>query len=1073
MNCYPSHNQRAVSLKRNRIFSAISIILLIILNFQHVEANAELSLQGRQIQGTVVSTDGVSLPGVNVVIKGTTRGVITNSNGRFSIEVDDQNQILVFSFIGYISQEVIVGSQSDISVTMVEDQKRIDEVVVVGYGTQRKKDLTGSISRVSGDDIIQPSVASFDQMLQGKVAGVQISQTTGAPGGNVNVLVRGVSSITGGNQPLYVIDGFPIGSGGGGSNMLSFGGNTYSSAGMANNTQNRINPLSSINPSDIESIEILKDASATAIYGSRGANGVVIITTKRGSAGKSSIKFDVSYGVQQVANKLEMMNSQQFAEFVADGRDNAWVYAGGKATDPNEARSATTRVKPEFRNPGSIVNNTDWQDAIFKMAPIQDYQFSAIGGTERIKYLVSAGFLSQEGIVLDTDYNRFTIRSNIDSQISDKFKVSSTISGSYTYGSYPNTEGHLGTRAVLSAALASSPTIPIRDENGVYVSELLNPLGVPVENPLFILENFSDNRISGNLLVNNYLEYEIIDGLKLRTSAGISLNTNEIKLWKSSLLGSFGGATSPATAGVTKSESLNWLNENTISYKRNFGENHIFDVLAGFTIQKDRYDRLSAGATDFPTDYVTYLSAGTINAGTHLVSEWSMMSLLSRINYSYGGKYLFTATLRRDGSSRFGANNKWGTFPSFSIGYNLSEESFMQNVTFVSNLKLRASYGISGNNLIGNYAHIGLISSANYVENGKIKPGLVPSNLSNDLLTWEKTKQTNLGLDLGLFEDRISFTADIYKNIKTDLLLAVQLPAASGFSSSTQNIGEIENRGVELGLSTINIEGKSFNWESNMVFSANRNKVLKLATEGSRIANSSYQVTEVGHPVASFYLMNVVGIFQNASEVASSPIQHAKTQPGDLKFEDIDDDKKITSSDKKIVGSPWPDFTWGFNNTFSYKNISLGVFMNGSQGGYNYFLAGETLINSAGVQNQLAMVDKRWKSESDPGDGIIPRAIRSTHAYGFTSTSRFLFDASYIRIKNINLSYQIPSSGLARLPLTGCTIFADVANVFTFTDYPGYDPESSTAGDNIINSGIDYMTYPLARTYTIGLKLTF
>lgn len=1065
-------------LELKRICMNLKVMLFFLIAFSfstmtYAVPSGTATVQPLNIRGQVKSADGATLPGVNVLIKGTNKGVITDINGNYSISVESPNPILVFSFIGFVSQEITVGSQTTINVTLTEDVKNLDEVVVVGYGTQRKKDLTGSISRVTGDEIIQPSVASFDQMLQGKVAGVQISQTSGAPGGNVNVLIRGVSSITGGNQPLYVVDGFPIGSGGGGSNMMSFASNTYSSAGMANNTQNRINPLTSINPADIESIEILKDASATAIYGSRGANGVIIITTKRGSAGKSAINVDISYGVQQVANKLDMMNSQQFAEFVADGRDNAWVYAGGKATDPNEIRSATTRVKPEFRNPSSITQNTDWQDAIFRLAPVQDYQVSATGGTEKIKYLVSAGYLNQEGIVMGTDYNRFSIRTNIDSQISDKIKIGTTISGTYTFGSYPNTEGHLGTRGVLSAALASSPTIPIQNEDGNFVSELLDPMGVPVENPLFILENFSDDRILGNLLVNNFVEYEIIDGLKLKSSAGISLNTNEIKLWKSSLLGSYGGATSPATAGVTKSESLNWLNENTISYKKIFGENHAFDAIAGFTIQKDRYDRLSAGATDFPTDYISYLSAGTINAGTHMVSEWSMISLLSRVNYSYAGKYLFTATVRRDGSSRFGANQRWGTFPSFSIGYNISEESFMKPVSIISNLKIRASYGISGNNLIGNYAHIGLISSANYVENGKIKPGLVPSNLSNDDLTWEKTRQTNLGFDLGLFDDRISFTTDIYKNIKTDLLLAVQLPAASGFNSSTQNIGEIENKGIEMGLNTVNFKSKSFQWETSMVFSANRNKVLKLATEGSRITNSSYQITEVGQPVASFYLMNVTGIFQNTDEVSKSPVQHAKTQPGDLKFEDVDLDKKITTSDKKIIGSPWPDFTWGFNNTFSYKNLSLGIFVNGSQGGYNYFLAGETLINSAGVQNQLAMVDKRWKSEEDPGDGLIPRAIRSTHAYGFTSTSRFLFDASYIRIKNINLSYSLPSSLLTRLPLNGCTLFMDVANVFTFTDYPGYDPESSTAGDNITNSGIDYLTYPLARTFTFGLKLSF
>lgn len=1055
----------------NLIKLCLFLSIFTLLSATLIAGNTE---QQKQLKGVVKSTDNAPLPGVTVVVKGTTAGTITDGDGKFLLQgVPATAKTLLFSFVGMKSQEIVIGEKTDFTIVLEDETIGLDEVVAVGYGTQKKKDLTGSISRVNGDNIIQASVSSFDKMLQGKVAGVQITQTTGAPGGNVNVLVRGVSSITGGNQPLYVVDGFPIGAGGSGSDMMNFANSTYSSSGMANNTQNRINPLSSINPSDIESIEILKDASATAIYGSRGANGVVMITTKRGKAGKSFINVDASYGVQQIAHKLDMMNSQQFAEFVAEGRDNAWIYAGGKATDPNEVRSATTRVKPEFRNPSSITQNTDWQDAIFRIAPVQNYQISAGGGNNLLKYHLSGGYLNQQGIIKTSDYNQFNLRSNIDVQVSEKLKIGSSISGSYSFGTFPNTEGHLGSRGVLSAALASSPTIPIKNADGNYVSELLDPLGVPVENPLFILENFSDKRNVSNLFCNNFFEYEIIKGLKFKSSIGINFSTNEIKLWKSSLLGSYGGATSPATAGVTKAESLNWLNENTLTYKHVFKEKHSLDAFVGFTVQKDRYDRLSAGATDFPTDYVTFLSAGTVNAGTHYISEWSMLSMISRVNYSYAGKYLFTATVRRDGSSRFGTNNKWGTFPSFSVGYNLSEEAFMKSVKFINNLKIRAGYGISGNNQIGNYTHIGLISSTNYVENNKIKPGLVPSNLSNDQLTWEKSKQLNLGMDLGLFKDRISLTADVYKDKKTDLLLAVQLPAASGFYSSTQNIGEIENKGIEIGLNTVNVKSKDFEWSSNITFNSNKNKVLKLATEGSRISNSAYQITQVGSPVSSYYLMNVIGIFQNADEVAKSPIQHPKTQPGDLKFEDVNLDGKITASDKKVLGSPWPDFSWGFTNKISYKNFSLSVFVNGSHGGYNYFLAGETLMNSAGVQNQLAMVDRRWKSEANPGDGTIPRAIRSTYAYGFSTTSRFLFDASYIRIKNINLSYTLPKNLVSMLSLNSMNVFFDVSNVHTFTDYPGYDPESTTAGDNITNSGIDFLTYPLARTFTIGFKLSF
>jgi TonB-linked SusC/RagA family outer membrane protein len=452
-----------------------------------------------------------------------------------------------------------------------------------------------------------------------------------------------------------------------------------------------------------------------------------------------------------------------------------------------------------------------------------------------------------------------------------------------------------------------------------------------------------------------------------------------------------------------------------------------------------------------------------------------MMSFISRFNYSYKSKYLATATFRADGSSRFGSNNRWGNFPSFSVGYNISEESFMKSLTTINNLKIRASYGLSGNNLIGNYAAIGLLSPAYYVEGEKKVPGLNPSSLSNDDLTWEISKQFNLGLELGLFEDRISIVADIYKNKKTDLLLAVQLPAASGFTTSTQNIGDIENKGIELALNTINVKSQDFNWSSNIVFSANENKVVKLTTESDRIIMGSYQVTEVGYPIGSFYLIKQLGIFQNSAEVAASAVQHPKVQAGDIKFDDYSGDGKlINSEDKQIVGDPWPDFTWGFNNKFKYKNVSLVIDINGVQGAQTYFMAGINggLTNSAAVQNQLAVLDP-WISESDPGDGVTPRPIRNNYAMGLSDNSRNLYDASYIRIRNINLSYDIPSRISSKLSISNLTVYGNISNVYTFTDYPGYDPESSSAGNNILSSGIDQLSYPLARTYTIGLKLLF
>ena len=567
------------------------------------KTGSSITQQTKTVTGKVTDSSGTPLPGVTIVVKGTTTGIITNMDGNYLLANIPSDGTLIFSFVGMRTQEIAVTGKAAIDVVMQEETVGIEEVVAVGYGTQRKKDLTGSISKVSGEEIIQPSTSSFDQMLQGKVAGVQITQTTGAPGGNVNIMVRGVSSITGGNQPLYVIDGFPVNISEGSSNTLNIGSSNYSASNMANSTTDRINPLTSVNPSDIESIEILKDASATAIYGSRGANGVVIITTKRGSMGKSQFNVDVSYGIQQVAHKLDMMNSQEYAELVCEGRDNAWVYAGGSADDPNDVRSQSTKVREEFRNPSSITTNTDWQDVIFRVAPVQNYQLSASGGNEKLKYLISGGYFHQEGIVLTSDYKRFNIRSNLDAQVLQNLKVGSTISGTYGYGSYPNTEGHYGLGGIIMMALAASPTIPVYDENGdpyFNSDDVTSGLGWLV-NPLTVLnkDNYSDERNKANVMVNNYLEYKIIDGLTFKTTVGVNYDAGTIRLWRSSAVPNYTTLNYPSSAGATKTDNMEWLNENTLSYKHIFKEKHSFDALLGFTAQKSTYNRLSAGATDF------------------------------------------------------------------------------------------------------------------------------------------------------------------------------------------------------------------------------------------------------------------------------------------------------------------------------------------------------------------------------------------------------------------------------------------------------------------------------------------
>ncbi|OIN55940.1 SusC/RagA family TonB-linked outer membrane protein [Arsenicibacter rosenii] len=1044
--------------------------VLTVANLVHAQSN-KLLISGK----ITAAEDGGELVGATITEKGTSNGTTSDAGGLFKLNISP-GSTLVVSFIGYAPQEIPVNGRTTVNVSLKTDQQQLQDVVVVGYGTQRKKDLTGSLVNLTNKDLVPvPSATSVDQMMQGKVAGVQITQTSGAPGGNVNVLIRGISSITGGNSPLYVVDGYAIGTGGGGSDLSTFAANSYSASNMAGSSgTNRVNPLTTINPSDIESIQVLKDASATAIYGSRGANGVVIITTKRGKTGKPQISFEHSTGIQELAKKLDLLSPREYAEYVAEGRDNAWVFAGGKASDPNSVRSTATQVKPEFRNPGQFTGNgTDWQDVIFRQGIVQNYQLSASGTSRDVGYYVSGGFFDQKGIIIGSDFKKFTLRTNIDAHLTDKLKLGASFSGAHSYGNFARAEGHLQYRGLISAALASDPTIPVYNADGTPYSEFSSPTGIPVENPVVIAAEFSDQRNNTNVFTNNYLQYEIAPGFVFKTSVGVNYSNNVTRLWKSSKVGLATSRTGAATAGVTEIKSLNWLNENTLNYRHKFGNVHDIDALVGYTIQKNTDQVLQAGATDFPTDDVHYLAAGAVTSGTDYKSEWSMMSWLARVNYTLAGKYLFTATVRADGSSRFGKQNRWGTFPSFSFAYRVSDESFMKSVPVINDLKLRASYGIAGNNLIPNYASQGLLSILRNVQGGQVVSGVAPSSLSNDLLTWEQSLQTNLGLDLSLFNNRLSFVVDAYRSHKKNLLLNVILPAASGFGSSVQNIGEIENKGLELTINAQAIRKGAFQWNTDFNISWNRNKVLALNSATARIQTSDYQVAQVGYPISSFRLLNILGVFQTQQEVDASPKQHPRVQPGDYKYQDANGDGTITAADRTIVGNPWPDFTWGFGNRFSYKNLTLNISVNGSQGNEIYFQGGEVSLNGAGVQNQLGVMADRWRSADNPGAGRYSRAIRNDYAFGFSAgTTKYLFDGSYVRIRNVNLNYAFPNALTKKLRLQALSLYADVTNLYTFTKYPGYDPEGSTTGDNVARSGIDFFAYPNPRTYTLGLRVS-
>jgi TonB-dependent starch-binding outer membrane protein SusC len=659
--------------------------------------------QDQVVTGKVLDEQGTALPGVNILFKGSSEGTTTDANGNFTLRGNASNSTLVFSFIGYTTQELALNGQTSITVTLAPDVQQLGEVVVVGYGTQEKKDLTGSVSSVDAKDIQKVQVSGIDQALQGQVAGVQIATTGGAPGGNVNVLIRGVSSVTGDVQPLFVIDGFPV-------NNVGIG-----------------NPLNTINPSDIESVDVLKDASATAIYGSRGSNGVIIITTKRGKAGKPKIEFNAYEGLQDVPKTIEMMNAQQFAAFVIDSRNAGYVDNNPTRTilDDNATRAGGNYDVPEYLlDPNSpqnawVVNpnltTTDWQDAIFRTAPIRNYQLSASGGNDNLRYSVSGGYFKQDGVIIQSGLERFNAAMNIDGKLSEKLAFGISMLPSYTTQDDVPSAGHYGGFGIIGAALAFDPAIPVYNEDGTYGSSLppaIASAGVP--NPVKIANELKTRQNQFRYLSNAYLEYAIIKDLKLRSSFGVDLNYFNRNFWNPSTLNS-GAETGPASANERNTQNTNWLSETTVSYQKDL-EDHALNFVGGFTAQRNAFNQTEVTANNFSDDLVPSIGGGIINGGFQNITRTTLVSLLARVNYGFRDKYLLTATVRSDGSSRFGANNRWGTFPSASLGWRVSQENFLQNSKIISDLKLRVSYGLTGNNAIGDYRAISLLSAANYVQ---------------------------------------------------------------------------------------------------------------------------------------------------------------------------------------------------------------------------------------------------------------------------------------------------------------------------------------------------------------------
>ncbi|GAB3011619.1 TonB-dependent receptor [Cyclobacterium sediminis] len=996
----------------------------------------------KPITGTVKDENGEAIPGATVLIVGTNTGTATDIDGNFSLDVEEGAEILI-SFIGFEPQKVVIGNQSKLTITMSEDQSSLDEVVVVGYGTQKSRDLTTAVAKLSGEKLEDRTgtITRVDQALIGALAGVRVQEVSGQPGRALSIKVRGTGSITAGSEPLYVVDGVPI-------------------SGDLNN----------IAVGNIESIEVLKDAAASAIYGSRGANGVVIITTERGASGAPVVSFKTRYGFQQVAKTYDVLNRDEWIDFAVEERNNTYLLNGGDPNVPYDERPGGSRINPEWISNPESFPDTDWQALISRTAPIHNSQLSISGGTENTTYSVYADVFQQEGVIKHTDYNRYSFKVNVETKIHEKVKIGLNISPSYSIQNEADAENVGGpiSRAKFLAPIVEPHLGTINTGGEPYTRTDI------LVNPLVWLEETDDKTKRFRTIGSFYVDLEIIKNLSLRNATSADYSSGSNSFYKTNNVNRNNGSYAQAATLL----NTNLLNETLLSYSIG-NDNYDFTAIAGFSAQKFRNENTFSEVRGFPDDLVKTLNAGTeLIAAQSTASEHSLLSYFSRATYSLNDRYLVTASIRRDGSSRFGGNNKWGWFPSVSMGWRISEESFMNNINALNNLKLRASYGATGNYNIPNYGYIGTLSQTNYVlgdGTGNLMGGLSPSSFSNPELSWEKNNTLNIGVDMGFLENRFTLGVDLYRSITRDLLLNVPIPVISGFSSTLQNIGKVENKGVEFELGARVVSTSDFSWRIDGNLSFNRNKVLELGPEGASIPGfargTSVTITQIGSPIGSYFLIPVAGVFMSEEELNASP--KSKTQNvGDLKYVDTNEDGVITDDDKQIVGKNQPDFTWGLSQTIQYKNFDLSVMAYGESGN-NLINESQGGAGRSHVGNVLGYWRDRYVSAENPGDGNTPRAAVTSN---LTTPSTFwMFDGSFWRIRNVSLGYNAPESFLGNFKgaVSGLRVYLSAENVFTKDNYFG-NPQTGVRNNSLLVPGIDATnTYPLAKSLVLGLNITF
>ena len=1000
--------------------------------------------QGKSVSGKVTDSSGASLPGVSVVLQGTTNGVITDNNGNYSLSNIPENATLQFSFVGMKGQEVVVGNMATINVILAEETIGIDEVVAIGYGTMKKSDLTGSVSTINNTELTQRAITQLGQGLQGKVAGVQITQPSGAPGKAPIVRIRGINSIQYGNDPLWVVDGFPVGSG-----------------------------ISFVNPNDIETMTVLKDASATAIYGSRGANGVIIVTTKKGKSGRTNVTYESYYGAQNVTKTWDLMNAKQYAT----GQRLFWErFRNG---------SLIVRAFPQSEI-DQMGEGTDWQDEVFRTGIIQSHNLSIMGGNDKTTFSVSGNYLNQEGIVINSKYTKGTVSINIEHRANDKFKFGTSLISAYEYNQSINDQG------VVYGALIMAPTSPVKNEDGTYFSQfdywaktgIMSSIGL--QNPVQTAYEQVSNSNSTHLLGNFFSSYEIIDGLTAKISVGAEINYRRSNAYTPSYFRSELAA--KGSAQIYANQRFNWVNENTLTYIKSFNEVHSLTALFGLTAQRQETESVTASNTNFYTDITKYYNLG--NGSLPGIPQsgynrWSLASFLGRVSYDYKSKYLITVSARYDGSSRFGDNNRFGFFPSGALAWRVNQEEFLKDVAWLSNLKVRASYGKTGNQEIPLYQNVQTFNKiTSYVIGNSSSTAVAPGALVNPDLKWETTSQYNAGIDVGFFDNKLNFTADYYNKRTDDLLFGVSVPRQGGYTTVLQNIGSVENKGFEFGVNA-NVNKGDFNWNASTNISFNKNKVLALAnadfffgpalgsvgSESVRTNGGAVTVIKVGEPIGVFWGNIFDGLWQtkeelDAGHMSANPNAHV----GFENYRDIDGNGVFEEGkDETVVGNPHPDFEFGINNSFSYKYFDLSFSINGVVGNEVFNANMIVLTSQQNINNQYIGYVNAWNGPGTSDKYFInDRPAGRAGDFSNRVATQYIEDGSFVRLQNLTFGYTVPLRSIKKL-----RVYASADNLLTLSNYTGYNPEVSSMGNQSTAMGIDIGAYPAAKTFRLGVRVDF